>query len=77
MDKQEVKEMLKAINDPRPAALSYMAVRSDRTLVVEDAELVVPEEADKLDLELYGYLYSAVCCAIAGAVCGAMMALML
>lgn len=69
MDKQEVKEMMKVVNDPRPAALSYMAVRSDRTLVVEDA--------DKLDLELCGYLFGAVCSAIAGAVCGAMMALML
>ena len=77
MDKQEVKEMMKVVNDPRPAALSYMAVRSDRTLVVEDAELAVPEDADKLDLELCGYLFGAVCSAVAGAVCGLTMALML
>lgn len=77
MDKQEVKEMLKVINDPRPAALSYLAVINDRTLVVEDAEPVVAKEPDRLNLELYGYLFGAVCCAIAGTVCGAMMALML
>ena len=77
MDKQEVKEMLKVINDPRPAALSYLAVISDRTLVVEDLEPVVAKEPDKLDLELYGCLYGLICSAIPGAVCGAMMALML
>lgn len=76
MDKQEVKAMLKVINDPRPAALSYLAVTSDRTLVV-DSEPAGPEEPDSLDLELYGYLFGAACSAIAGAVCGAMMALML
>ena len=45
--------------------------------IAELLEAKVILGADKLDLELYGYLYSAVCCAIAGAVCGAMMALML
>lgn len=38
--------MLKAINDPRPAALSYMAVTSDRTLVVENAEPEILQEPD-------------------------------
>lgn len=69
--------MLRVVDDPRPATLSYLAVISNRTLVVEDAEPVVAKEPDRLNLELYGYLFGAVCCAIAGTVCGAMMALML
>ena len=61
--------MLRVVEDIRPEALNYLAITSDRTLVVE--------EPGNLELELYGYLFGAVCCAIAGAVCGAMMALML
>ena len=79
MDKQEVKEMLKVINDPRPAALSYMAVRSDRTLVVEDAEPAMPEEPDTSAewTELICDLFIVACAAFSGAACGAVMALML
>lgn len=76
MDKQEVKVMLKVVTNNQPGKLSYLAVISDRTLVVE-SEPTVQEEPDRLELELYGYLFGAVCSAIAGAVCGLTMALML
>lgn len=69
--------MLRVVDDPRPATLSYLAVISNRTLVAEDAEPAVQEEADKPDLELYGHLYGLICSAVAGAVCGLTMALML
>ena len=79
MDKQEVKEMMKVVNDPRPAALSYLAVISDRTLVVENAEPEILQEADASTewTELICGLFIVACAAFSGAACGAAMALML
>lgn len=71
--------MLRVVDDPRPAALNYMAVTSDRTLVVEDAVPAAPEEPDTSAewTELICGLFIVACAAFSGAACGAVMALML
>lgn len=69
--------MLRVVDDTRPGALSYMAVRSDRNLVVEDPEPAELGHQEEMQTEPFRCLFGVACSIVAGAVCGAMMALML
>lgn len=71
--------MLRVVESNHPSSLSYLAVISNRTLVVEDPELAGPEEAGASTewTELICGLFIVACAAFSGAACGAVMALML